>query len=159
MLFPILWGFVLAQRLKRLPAMWENWVRSLGREDPLEKEAALEPTPVFLPGESHGLYSQTGQWPSLSLILKLDMTLWKCIRCRLMSITMYYRSNSPNQTLNNNLTKYLRLLNIFIHISFPLVHHLFLIYIYASVYNGNKTGLNSSKLLQFEENVMKMAII
>ena len=29
-----------AQRLKRLPAMRETWVRSLGREDPLEKELA-----------------------------------------------------------------------------------------------------------------------
>ena len=28
------------QRLKRLPAMWETWVRSLDREDPLEKEMA-----------------------------------------------------------------------------------------------------------------------
>ena len=26
--------------LKRLPAMWETWVRSLGQEDPLEKEMA-----------------------------------------------------------------------------------------------------------------------
>ena len=31
---------VLAQRLKRLPAMRETRVRSLGREDPLEKEMA-----------------------------------------------------------------------------------------------------------------------
>ena len=31
---------LLAQRLKRLPAMRETWVRSLGREDPLEKEMA-----------------------------------------------------------------------------------------------------------------------
>ena len=30
----------MAQRLKHLPAMWETWVRSLGREDPLEKEMA-----------------------------------------------------------------------------------------------------------------------
>ena len=30
----------MVQRLKRLPAMWETWVRSLGREDPLEKEMA-----------------------------------------------------------------------------------------------------------------------
>ena len=30
----------MAQRLKRLPAMQETWVRSLGREDPLEKEMA-----------------------------------------------------------------------------------------------------------------------
>ena len=31
---------LVAQRLKRLPAMRETWVRSLGREDPLEKEMA-----------------------------------------------------------------------------------------------------------------------
>ena len=29
---------LVAQRLKHLPPMWETWVRSLGREDPLEKE-------------------------------------------------------------------------------------------------------------------------
>ena len=31
---------LVAQRLKRLPAMQETWVRSLGGEDPLEKEMA-----------------------------------------------------------------------------------------------------------------------
>ena len=31
---------LVAQRLKRLPAMRETWVRSLGWEDPLEKEMA-----------------------------------------------------------------------------------------------------------------------
>ena len=30
----------MAQLVKRLPAMRETWVRSLGREDPLEKEMA-----------------------------------------------------------------------------------------------------------------------
>ena len=30
----------MAQRVKRLPAMWETWVQSLGWEDPLEKEMA-----------------------------------------------------------------------------------------------------------------------
>ena len=30
----------MAQRLKRMPAMRETWVRSLGQEDPLEKEMA-----------------------------------------------------------------------------------------------------------------------
>ena len=33
-------GFLVAQRLKCLPAMQETWVRSLGRKDPLEKEMA-----------------------------------------------------------------------------------------------------------------------
>ena len=31
---------LVAQRLKRLPGIGETWVRSLGREDPLEKEMA-----------------------------------------------------------------------------------------------------------------------
>ena len=31
----------MAQRLKSLPAMWETRVRSLGWEDPLEKEMAI----------------------------------------------------------------------------------------------------------------------
>ena len=29
---------LVAQRVKRLPTMQETWFRSLGREDPLEKE-------------------------------------------------------------------------------------------------------------------------
>ena len=36
----IIWTSLVAHRLKHLPAMWETWVRSLGREDPLEKEMA-----------------------------------------------------------------------------------------------------------------------
>ena len=31
---------LVAQRLKHLPGMLETWVRSLGQEDPLEKEMA-----------------------------------------------------------------------------------------------------------------------
>ena len=33
---------LVAQRLKRLPAMRETWVQSLGWEDPLEKEMAIQ---------------------------------------------------------------------------------------------------------------------
>ena len=32
--------FLVAQQIKNPPAMCETWVRSLGREDPLEKEMA-----------------------------------------------------------------------------------------------------------------------
>ena len=31
---------LVAQTVKHLPAIWETWVQSLGREDPLEKEMA-----------------------------------------------------------------------------------------------------------------------
>ena len=34
----------MAQTVKRLPAMQDTWVRSLGREDPLEKEMATHPS-------------------------------------------------------------------------------------------------------------------
>ena len=38
--FMVIGASLVAQRLKRLPAMLETWVRSLGWEDPLEKEMA-----------------------------------------------------------------------------------------------------------------------
>ena len=38
-----------------------TWVGSLGWEDPLER--AWQPTPVFLPGESHGQSNVTGYCP------------------------------------------------------------------------------------------------
>ena len=44
--------------VKRLPSMWEAWVQSLGWEDPLRME--WQPTPIFLPGESHGQRSLAG---------------------------------------------------------------------------------------------------
>ena len=65
-----LWASQLAQTVKSLPAMWETWVRSLGREDPLEKE--WQPTPVLLPAESHGQRSLVGY--NLWNHKELDMT-------------------------------------------------------------------------------------
>ena len=34
------WASLVAQLVKNLPLMWETWIRSLGWEDPLEKEKA-----------------------------------------------------------------------------------------------------------------------
>ena len=42
----------MAQTVKNQPAMQETQVRSLGLDDPLEKE--IQFTPVFLPGKFHG---------------------------------------------------------------------------------------------------------
>ena len=55
------WASLVAQMVKRLPTMQETRVRSLGQEDPLEKE--MQPTPVFLPGESHGWRRLVGYSP------------------------------------------------------------------------------------------------
>ena len=45
-------GFPGGSAVKSPPIMWEMQVRSLGQEDPWR--TAWQPTPVFLPGESHG---------------------------------------------------------------------------------------------------------
>jgi len=51
----------VAQMVKRLPTMWETRVQTLGREGLLEKK--WQPTPVFLPGKSHGGRSLVGYSP------------------------------------------------------------------------------------------------
>ena len=48
----------VAQTVKNLPAMQETCVRSLDQQELLEK--GMQPTPVFLPGESHGQRSLEG---------------------------------------------------------------------------------------------------
>ena len=80
----IIWTSLVAQRLKHLPAMWETWVQSLGREDPLEKEMA-----VFLPGKSHRQRTLVGC--SSQGRKELDTTewlhflfFWKSSRCYLL---------------------------------------------------------------------------
>ena len=49
---------LVAQMVKNPPAMRETWVRSLGWEDPWRRERL--PTPIFWPGEFHGLNSPWG---------------------------------------------------------------------------------------------------
>ena len=54
--------FLIAQSVKNLPAMQETRIRTLGWEDPLEKEVANN-TPVLLPGKSQGQRSLAGYSP------------------------------------------------------------------------------------------------
>ena len=51
----------MAQEVKNLPAMWEKWVQSLIRGDPLEKEIATHSS--ILVGEFHGQRSLVGYSP------------------------------------------------------------------------------------------------
>ena len=51
------WASLVAQLVKNPPVMQETWVRSLGWKDLLEKGMTTHSsTPVFWPGEFHGLY-------------------------------------------------------------------------------------------------------
>ena len=47
--------------VKNPPVMRESWVQSLGWEDPWRRK--WEPTPVFLPGKSHGQRSLVDYTP------------------------------------------------------------------------------------------------
>ena len=68
----LLWAYLVAQMVKSLPAVQETRVQSLGQEDPLEKE--MQPTPVFLPGKSHGWRTLAGYSPWGCK--ESDMTAW-----------------------------------------------------------------------------------
>ena len=52
------WASLIAQLAKNSPALQETWVRSLVGKIPWRRERL--PSPVFWPGEFHGLYSPWG---------------------------------------------------------------------------------------------------
>ena len=52
---------LVVQMVKRLPTMWKTWVQSL-RWKTLWRQK-WQPTPVLLPGESHGMRSVVGYSP------------------------------------------------------------------------------------------------
>ena len=77
---------LVAQRLKCLPAMQETWVRSLGWEDPLEKEVATHSSILAwrIPWtrESGGLQSMESNVPQI-IIMIITITIY-CV-CLLAS--------------------------------------------------------------------------
>ena len=88
----VMWDFPVAQRLKRLPAMWETWVWSLGWEDPLEKERL--PTLIFWPGGFHGLYSPWGCKESgTTERLSLDNTTNKRYSMNVLKLGIFFSNH------------------------------------------------------------------
>ena len=72
---------LVAQVVKHLPTMWETWVRSLDRDDPLEKEMATHSSTLAwkIPGmEEHGrlqsMRSQSRTPLSTHIISSLSVT-------------------------------------------------------------------------------------
>ena len=51
------WASLVVQTVKNLLEIQGTSVQTLGQEDPLVKE--WQPTPVFLPGKSHGVRRAT----------------------------------------------------------------------------------------------------
>ena len=82
----IIWASLIAQSVKNPPAMQETSVQFLGQEDPLRREGL--PTPVFWPGEFHGLYSphdrkQLDTTERLSLSQSIKNTIFSIFNCTL----------------------------------------------------------------------------
>ena len=90
---------LVAQMVKNLPAMQETWVQSLGWEDPWRRERL--PTPVFLPGESHGQRNLAGYSPRGRE--ELDMTKWLTLLHKLL----VNRHRSLWRSLEGRLTAYI----------------------------------------------------
>ena len=69
------WSLV-AHLVKNLPAVQKTWVWPLSREDPLERK--WQPTPVPLPGKSHGQRSLVGcsPWDHKESGMTERLTLW-----------------------------------------------------------------------------------
>ena len=76
---------LVAQRLKRLPAMRETWVQSLGREDPLEKEMAT--------------HSSILAWRSPWGCKELDTTEW--LHFHFQTVIVGNQFQFPKQLMNN----------------------------------------------------------
>ena len=53
----------------------EMWVQSLGQEDP--RRRAWQPTPIFLPGESHGQRSRLGYSPRVCKESDMTKAIWQ----------------------------------------------------------------------------------
>ena len=98
-----LWASLVAQSLKRLPPTWETWVRSLGWEDPLEKEMATHSSILAwgIPWtEEPGRLQSTGSqrvWHDWATSLSLSCDL------RLLNAYSHwqpiFRVNSPSLSL------------------------------------------------------------
>ena len=92
-MYVYVWASLVAKRLKCLPTMRETWIRSLGWEDPLEKEMATHSNIlawripwIEKPGGLHSMGSQRvgHDWAtSLSHIYKKQ-------DCKLICITSFY---------------------------------------------------------------------
>ena len=78
------WASLVAQLVKNLPAVWETWVGKI----PWRREKL--PTPVFWPGEFHGLYSPWGRKES-DMTEQLSVTHSGDISCQVESVLRRWR--------------------------------------------------------------------
>ena len=102
----LLWASLVAQRVKRLPAMQKTWVRSLEQEDPLEKEMATHSSTLAWkipwtekPGrlQSMGLQRVGHDW--VIACLACSFTMWFVITEFLTEYFVWWENNLFKITL------------------------------------------------------------
>ena len=146
----------MAQRLKCLPAMWETWVRSLGREDSLEKEMATHSSTLAWripwtekPGGLQSIGSQRVRhnWAT-SLSLSRDINIWwmKIFDPTMDWISLGCNSEYPID-FNYFVSKYIYIymyiyiyvyIYMYIYFIFIIVRKSFEIQMYFYLSSGNK---------------------
>ena len=95
------WASLVAQRVKCLPEMRETWVRSLGREDPLEKEMATHFSILAwkIPWTEKPVdYSLWGRKES-------DTTEWLHFLLSLSLLNLVYKASNKGKVLIKNIRK------------------------------------------------------
>ena len=109
---PVFLGFLVAQLVKNLSAMWDTWVWSLVWVDP-PGEGKVNPL-QFWPGEFHGLYSlwgrkelETTERLSLSLFMKSNQILQKLGKLYFTSSEMWgFGFRNKSKTTSQNIIRF-----------------------------------------------------
>ena len=89
-------AFLIAQLVKNPPAMWETWLRSLGWEDPLEKEKAIHSSILAwrIPWTVHGVAkSRTQLRTFISLLQRRQSNSNKHMKRRSMATRVHTQMN------------------------------------------------------------------
>ena len=129
---------LVAQTVKNLPAMQENWIQALGQEVPLRRE--WQPTLLFLPRESHGQRNLLGYSPWDQK--ELDITEWWIFTFHLLInfrdlelyfIPRYETINSKHSVFSNILIKFYHYKLIWMSYSIIiyhlLIHQIFIVFL------------------------------
>ena len=109
-------ALLVAQMVKRLPTMWETWVQSLGREDPLEKKMATHSSTLAWripwkeePGglKSMGLQRVGHDWATS---LSLPLCFWTKL-----SLVLLAQTTSGRSTLVGDQLKWVNIASVLLN--------------------------------------------